>query len=89
MLEVEVADPQLGAAGVLLRNLDDLETLLGAQDLERLWRVAGSHDRLEEAGPDRPGGRVVHHPIGADDPAVRRHTVPLEGQPERLGEVDH
>ena len=52
-------------------------------------RVAWGHDRLEEAGPDRPRGRVVDHPVGADDPPVGRYGVALEGQPERLRQVDH
>ena len=88
-LEVELADAQLVGIGLRRRDLDDLEAALRAQDLERLRRVAGRHDGLEEAGADGARRGVVDGPVGADDPAVRADAVALEGQPERLRQVDH
>ena len=81
--------PSSSHVGVRRRDLDDLEAALGAQDLERLRRVAGRHDGLEEARADGPRRALVDDPVGADDPAVGADAVALERQAERLGQVDH
>jgi len=86
--EIQVA----GAVGRLVasgRHFHDLETLLDAQDGECLRRVAGGHDGLEEAGGDGPRGEVIHHPVGADDPAVGGHAVALQGLAEGIGQIHH
>ena len=80
--------PELVRLGVRGRDLDDLEAALGAQDLERLRRVAGRHDGLEEARADGPGRGLVDRPVRTDDPAVGADAVALERQAEGLGQVD-
>ncbi len=69
------------------RDLDDLEAALRPQDLERLGRVAGRDDRLEEARADGARGGLVDRPVRADDAAVGGDAVALERQAEGLGEV--